>query len=94
VQEGHALVDLSDSESPLDRHVAFWHQIRTLITGTLAGLLPWFFSPPVLLAAGTGASFSDIRRLHAKQVEKILASNARVRAQWREAQAKTVLAGE
>jgi hypothetical protein len=35
-----------------------------------------------------------MRRLHTKQVKKILASNARVRAQWREAQAKKVLAGE
>ncbi|GAQ89828.1 hypothetical protein KFL_005670020 [Klebsormidium nitens] len=93
VPEGHALVDCSDAEGPLDARVGFWHALRRFVTGALWRLFPWLVSPPIMFMAGFGANFSDVRRIHAGQIEKILASNERVKAQWREAQAKKVLAG-
>lgn len=86
------MVDCSDAEGPLDARVGFWHAVRRFVTGALFRFFPRFVSPPVMFMAGMGANFSDVRRIHAGQIDKILASNEKVKAQWREAQAKKVLA--
>jgi len=94
VREGHALVDLSECESPLDPSVAFWHQLRTMALGLFSKILPWFFAKPIIFMVASDLPFSEMRRIHAKEVEKVLNSNAKLRAEWRRAQAQAVLAAD
>ncbi|GAQ80010.1 hypothetical protein KFL_000440120 [Klebsormidium nitens] len=91
VREGHALVDLSESEGPLDKNVAFWHQLRTMALGVFSRFLPWFFPKPILAMVGSNMPFSEMRRIHAREVEKVLSSNAKLRAEWRRTQAQKTL---
>jgi hypothetical protein len=62
--------------------------------GLFSKILPWFFAKPIIFMVASDLPFSEMRRIHAKEVEKVLNSNAKLRAEWRRAQAQAVLAAD
>ncbi|GAQ81515.1 hypothetical protein KFL_000820230 [Klebsormidium nitens] len=77
VPEGHALVDVAESQGPMDR----WGVIRNILNMVwqtmLNRLFPKLFPPHILISVSAGKPLSEIYKANKGFVDSVLASNQR-----------------
>ncbi|GAQ88986.1 kynurenine 3-monooxygenase [Klebsormidium nitens] len=79
VLEGHALVDLSESQNPASSATGTLNSVRVIIQGLLRRFFPkWFAGPIIAMAAGL-KPLTEIYAIHKAAVDSVLEGNRKHR---------------
>eukprot|EP00850_Spirogloea_muscicola_P011482 SM000071S21106 [mRNA] locus=s71:391555:399694:+ [translate_table: standard] len=83
VKEGHAVVDMSWSGAALDKSLQMQQQLISTARSVLYRYLPWALTRPLFdLCGSTLTPYSKIYEMYKSEVDKIGASNNRIREKF------------
>eukprot|EP00850_Spirogloea_muscicola_P006719 SM000032S12103 [mRNA] locus=s32:522953:532169:+ [translate_table: standard] len=83
VKEGHAVVDMSWSGAALDKSLQMQQQLMSAARSILYKYLPWALTRPLFdLCGSTLTPYSKIYEMYKSEVDKIGASNDRIREKF------------